>query len=64
MKTLILELEDEDALLLERMAASINREFDARWTPDTLALSFLVHLLRDDQAANEVGCDCSAYRRH
>lgn len=52
-KTYAVEIDDESAAMLEMQCADINRAFKEVWTPETLAASFLSHLLMDDMCMNE-----------
>jgi len=51
MKNLIVRLPDDLAETLRLTAHEINRQFNGRWTEETLAASFLKHVLEDDQAS-------------
>jgi hypothetical protein len=48
---LILELDEEVAKLLRQYVWQINRELQDCWTEETLAASFLAHVLLDSAAA-------------
>ena len=52
MKDLVVRLPNEHAEMLRLIADGINREFNGRWTEETLAASFLKHIIDDDLAAN------------
>jgi hypothetical protein len=53
MMKLVLELEDEIADLLRQYVWQINHDLQDCWTEETLAASFLAHVLLDS-AATEV----------
>jgi len=45
---LVLELDDEMSALLSKRVQEINDLFDSKWTMETLAASFIHHVLIDD----------------
>ncbi len=51
-RTLRIQLDEELVAILAERALEINLKFDDRWTPETLAASFLRHVLLDDQMAH------------
>jgi hypothetical protein len=51
MQTLEIRLPNKHAEALRLIAIEMNWRFDDRWTVETLAASFLKHVLEDDQQA-------------
>lgn len=49
MARLIIDLEDDLAELLTEHVSNINENLEADWTVETLAASYLTHVLLDDQ---------------
>ena len=56
MKNLVVRLPNEHAEMLRLIADGINREFNGRWTEETLAASFLKHVLEDDRTRHIPTC--------
>ena len=49
-----LEIPDHLAQILEQRASEINSAFCDDWTPETLAASFIAHILIDDEAGHSL----------